>query len=30
MKYVILWGAYEILRSKIIWFWYYLIEKGNE
>lgn len=30
MKYLIIWIGYEVLRSKLKWFWYYLIKKGNE
>jgi len=29
MKYILVLMAYEFLRSKIIWLWYYLIKKGQ-
>jgi len=29
MKYLLIWIAYELIRSKVIWFWYYLIKKGG-
>jgi len=29
MKYILILMAYEFLRSKIIWLWYYLIKKGQ-
>ena len=30
MKYVLILAAYEFIRSKVIWLWYYLIKKGGE
>ena len=30
MKYVVLLAAYEFIRSKAIWLWYYLINKGQK
>lgn len=30
MKYVLIWAAYEFIRSKVIWLWYYLIKKGTQ
>lgn len=30
MKWLLLWLGYEIVRSKLIWLWYYLIKKGEE
>jgi len=30
MKYVLLLAAYELIRSKLIWLWYYLLKKGGE
>ena len=30
MKYVVMWAAYEFIRPKVIWLWYYLIEKANK
>jgi hypothetical protein len=30
MKYFLIWLGYEIIRPKIIWLWYYLINKGTE
>ena len=30
MKYILLWAAYELIRPKVIWLWYYLIEKANK
>jgi len=30
MKYILVIAAYEFIRSKIIWLWYYLIKKGGE
>jgi hypothetical protein len=30
MKYVLILAAYELIRSKVIWLWYYLIKKGGE
>jgi len=29
MKYILILFAYEFLRSKMIWLWYYLIKKGQ-
>jgi len=29
MNYLLILIAYEFLRSKLIWLWYYLIKKGN-
>jgi len=29
MKYILILIAYEVLRSKLIWLWYYLIKKGS-
>lgn len=29
MKYVLILIAYEFIRSKVIWLWYYLIKKGQ-
>ena len=30
MKYILVLIAYELIRSKMIWLWYYLIKKGTE
>lgn len=30
MKYVLILAAYEFIRSKVIWLWYYLMKKGGE
>ena len=30
MKYVLIWAAYEFIRPKVIWLFYYLIRKGSE
>jgi hypothetical protein len=30
MKYLLLLSAYELIRAKAIWLWYYLIKKGSE
>lgn len=30
MKYILLWVAYEFIRPKLIWLWYYLVKKGME
>jgi len=30
MKYILIWAAYEFIRPKVIWLWYYLIEKANK
>jgi len=29
MKYLLVLAAYEFIRSKLIWLWYYLIKKGS-
>ena len=29
MKWLMLWMAYEFIRPKFIWLWYYLIKKGE-
>jgi hypothetical protein len=29
MKYILVLIAYEFIRSKMIWLWYYLIKKGQ-
>jgi hypothetical protein len=29
MKYILIWAAYEFIRPKIVWVWYYLISKGD-
>jgi hypothetical protein len=29
MKYILVLMAYEFMRSKLIWLWYYLIKKGQ-
>jgi hypothetical protein len=29
MKYILILMAYEFIRSKLIWLWYYLIKKGQ-
>jgi len=29
MKYLLLIVAYEMIRDKAIWLWYYLIKKGG-
>jgi len=29
MKYLLMLAAYEFLRSKFIWLWYFLIKKGS-
>jgi len=29
IKYILVLAAYEFIRSKIIWLWYYLIKKGQ-
>jgi len=29
MKYFLLWLGYEFIKPKIIWLWYYLINKGG-
>lgn len=30
MKYFLILAAYEFIRPKIIWLWYYLIRKATE
>ena len=30
MKYILAIAAYELIRNKVIWLWYYLIKKGTE
>ena len=30
MKYILIWAAYEFIRPKVIWLWYYLISKGDK
>jgi len=30
MKYILILAAYEFIRSKLIWLWYYLIKKGQQ
>jgi len=30
MKYILALIAYEFIRKKIIWLWFYLIKKGTE
>ena len=30
MKWLVILAAYELIRSKLIWMWYYLIKKGSE
>jgi hypothetical protein len=30
MKYILIWVAYEFIRPKVIWLWYYLITKGDK
>ncbi len=29
MKYLLIWAAYEFIRPKMIWLFYYLIRKGE-
>ena len=29
MKYLLVLVGYEFIRSKLIWLWYYLINKGQ-
>jgi hypothetical protein len=29
MKWILIWAAYEFIRPRIIWLWYYLINKGS-
>jgi hypothetical protein len=30
MKYILIWAAYEFIRPRVIWLWYYLVNKGGE
>jgi hypothetical protein len=30
MKYILIWAAYEFIRPKVIWLFYYLVKKGSE
>jgi len=30
MRYLLAIAAYELIRNKVIWLWYYLIKKGSE
>ena len=30
MKYIFILLAYEFIRPKVIWLWYYLIKKATE
>ena len=30
MKYILIFLLYEVIRQKLIWLWYYLINKANE
>jgi hypothetical protein len=30
MKYLLIWVAYEFIRPKVIWLFYYLVKKGSE
>ena len=30
MRYLLAIAAYELIRDKAIWLWYYLIKKGSE
>jgi hypothetical protein len=30
MKYILILIAYEFIRDKLIWLWYYLIKKNTE
>ena len=30
MKYILIFLAYEFIRPKIIWLFYYLVKKGSE
>ena len=30
MKYLLIWVAYEFIRPKAIWLFYYLVRKGSE
>jgi len=29
IKYILIWIAYEFIRPKFIWLWYFLIKKGS-
>jgi hypothetical protein len=30
MKYILIFAAYEFIRPKLIWLFYYLIKKGEK
>lgn len=30
MKYILVLIGYELIRDKIVWLWYYLIDKGSK
>ena len=30
MKYILIFAAYEFIRPKLIWLFYYLVNKGSE
>jgi hypothetical protein len=30
MKYLLIWLGYEFIRPKLIWFFHYLIKKGEK
>jgi hypothetical protein len=30
MKYILILAAYEFIRQKLIWLFYYLVSKGSE
>ena len=30
MKYLLIWVAYEFIRPKFIWLWYYLIKYNDK
>lgn len=30
MKYILIFLAYEFIRPKLIWLFYYLVKKGSE
>lgn len=30
MNYILVWLAYEFIRPKLIWLWYYLIKIGSK
>lgn len=30
MKYILIFLAYEFIRPKLIWLWYYLIKKSSD